>query len=166
MLSVFIDLTCSERQLCNQLQRNTFFQIFRTKRFMSQWSIDSLISQKVTCRRKMNTARYCNPTRGFTSILELKVLYMQGRTNFFYRTRSDKQKWVRKTKVCIWPSNIWKHVFFFITHTGAGFHFWCNFIEDFCNEIFVVPGSYLNVVWISERRCLSKNNSHTSDTSV
>ena len=39
-------------------------------------------------------------------------------------------------------------------------------VECFCNEAFVDPGSYLNIVSMSETSCLSKNNFYTSESFI
>ena len=36
-------------------------------------------------------------------------------------------------------------------------------MESTCNENFVISDSYMNFVWTSKIRCLSKKNFHTSD---
>ena len=44
----------------------------------------------------------------------------------------------------------------------CSFHFYCNSIKSFLQLGFCS----VTVVWMSKIKCVSKNNSHTSDTSV
>ena len=41
-----------------------------------------------------------------------------------------------------------------------------RYFQNFCYETFVVSGSWLNIVLMSEIRSLSKNNFHTSESPV